>query len=487
MSAFRTGIGFLALPLTSGLSPMRHLNFNRIVRRLKRFLLQPESALNLGVLRFVLSGFLLSYVRPERVLDYSQLPADLMVPPYGMGFFVDVVPVNYDVTVVALVGFYVLGLASTLGLATRYSLPVFTVCAFYVLTVPQLFGKVNHYHHLLWFLFLLSLSPSGDSFSIDALIDDERSFLNTESSTAYGLPLKLCWLLIGIVYFFPGFWKLWENGIGWVLGDHLRLTLYHKWYEVGATPVLRIDRYPLLLNGGATLTLLFELGFILAVFQPYTRLVFVILGLIFHTATRVFMFISFTSLLITYVVFLDWSSLLGSGSLPSKLLGWVRLNGTASSETSSTGRGHGRVTGRILLAGVFLILVTVAAGVTSTTAGWPFACYPTFADKPDPDVWSLQFGIQRRSGERILTTPELRNRLGVPTDRFKGPVRNLLHGETFESFETRVREILTELRKSGFPLENGTPVTVYSVKRSVHPDRDSQVLKRNTVTTVRVP
>ena len=47
------------------------------------------------------------------------------------------------------------------GLFTRTSALFTTVLSFYVLGIPQFYGKVNHYHHLLWFAGILRQADAG--------------------------------------------------------------------------------------------------------------------------------------------------------------------------------------------------------------------------------------------------------------------------------------------------------------------------------------
>ena len=61
----------------------------------------------------------------------------------------------------------------------------------------------------------------------------------------YGVPIRIAWLLLGMVFFFPGLWKLRTAGLGWITGDTLRNQMYWKWAVIpGLTPPLRIDRFP---------------------------------------------------------------------------------------------------------------------------------------------------------------------------------------------------------------------------------------------------
>src|SRR5262249_47636392 len=115
------------------------------------------------------------------------------------------------------------------------------------------------------------------------------------------------WLLMGVIYFFAGMWKLWSGGIDWALSDNLRFMMYEQWTQLGGwTPFFRIDHYPVIYRGAALGTVLFETSFIFLLFSRRLRMLSVVGGVTFHTMTDVFMRISFASLVKCYVAFFDW-------------------------------------------------------------------------------------------------------------------------------------------------------------------------------------
>jgi predicted DCC family thiol-disulfide oxidoreductase YuxK len=187
------------------------------------------------------------------------------------------------------------------------------VLSFYVLGIPQLYGKVNHYHYILWFATILAASRCGDTLSCDAIIAAVKRADHGVTdvpgpSRVYSLPLRFVWLLMGVMYFFPGFWKLWTSGVDWAWSENLKFTMYDKWMELGGwTPFFRLDQYPVLYKLGATGTIIFEVSFIFLLFSKRLRLLAPLGGLFFHTMTAVFMQIFFTSLVRCYVAFLDWN------------------------------------------------------------------------------------------------------------------------------------------------------------------------------------
>ena len=122
----------------------------------------------------------------------------------------------------------------------------------------------------------------------------------------YALPLFAAWTLVGMIFFFPGLWKLRESGIAWIASDNLRNQMYWKWAQADFVPALRVDRSPLLCRIGAGLVVAFELSF--PFLLPFRRLrpIAACGAWLFHLATAVFLKVSFASLAVSYVMFFDW-------------------------------------------------------------------------------------------------------------------------------------------------------------------------------------
>lgn len=203
-------------------------------------------------------------------------------------------------------------ITAMLGLFTRASSLVVAFTFFFGWGAMQWYGKVDHHHHILWFILVLSASRCGDALSVDSLVRAWRRGRRGEvepprAGIRYGLPIRVCILLLGVLYFFPGFWKIWRSGFDWFLSDSPFNQMYLKWFMIGGwLPSIRPDAFPLLVHASALGTILFELSFILLIFGRRTFVLVGALGVTFHTALDVFMQYGFESLRNSYVAFVNW-------------------------------------------------------------------------------------------------------------------------------------------------------------------------------------
>lgn len=285
---------------------------DRIVRSLRSFAGAEAPPIGLAVFRIAIFSAILAQTWLEDAVFFSSLSPELEHMPAGVRWLGDVLPFSPEATEALRTLLRVVCISGILGLFARASAFLAAILGAYVLGVPQFFGKVNHFHHLLWFAAILSASRCADVLSIDAAIAAGRRAARGDveppgPSRGYALPLRLCWIVFGLLYFFPGFWKWWRSGIDWAVSDNMRYQLYWKWQELdGWLPFLRIDRIPLATELGGLGTIAFELGFIAAIFHPRVRQAAVAAGIGFHLGVLVFMNILFWSVLVSYSAFVDW-------------------------------------------------------------------------------------------------------------------------------------------------------------------------------------
>ena len=223
------------------------------MRRLVReFFMTPTSPVNLAIFRIVVFGttLIMLCVDAPATRWFSTFPRQLVAAPYGTGWILPYVPISQPLVGIVsgvLVVFCILGM---IGLFSRASSLVSLVLALYVLGITQIFGKVSHDQAVIWFLAILAASPCGDALAIDAIVMSRNRAAQgiiepPEDSISYSLPLRFACVLLGVVYFFPGFWKLWNSGFGWALSDNLKYQMYSKWMEFGGwTPFFRLDLHP---------------------------------------------------------------------------------------------------------------------------------------------------------------------------------------------------------------------------------------------------
>lgn len=258
------------------------------------FFSETTSPFNLALFRIVIFGLLLAFDLGASQW-YAQLPATLQFPPPGLSGMLSILstdPTLVSVMTVIFRGACVFGL---LGLFTRGAATVALLSGLYVLGIPQFYGKVNHYHHVLWFTALLIPSRCADVLSLDAVRTSGQSSTvsSPEADQVYALPLRFAWVLLGILYFFPGAWKFAGEGMEWALSDNLKYRMHLLWFVQSFTPVFRIDKYPVLYQSAGVCTMLFEVGFFFAILIRRLRSWAAGAALLFHESTRLFLSINF--------------------------------------------------------------------------------------------------------------------------------------------------------------------------------------------------
>lgn len=277
-----------------------------------RFLREESAALNLAVIRIVILSLLLQEIELKRELVFSGLDPALLYPPPGWGHFAHLIPRSPGLVRAIYALFVVSAVLGIVGLFTRFSCGLVCICAFYLMTLPQLFGKVNHNHHLLAYCFLLAIAPSGDAFSFDevrrAIQESPQRIIRWAPSRVYASYLQTMMVLVGLIYFFPGAWKLSRAWLQWFSSENMYMLIATKLQDLGGGNRLQKAALsmPHMLVLGACFTLIFELGFTFAVLHKRTRLFAAAAGLLFHRLTGLLMGITFASLQWSYVIFVDW-------------------------------------------------------------------------------------------------------------------------------------------------------------------------------------
>ncbi len=322
------------------------------------------SALDLAVMRIVVGLLLLGLPEAHEALaTASQLP---------QGFTRYSGPVPVDSTLAHLAWVLYLGGAAfgTIGLWPRLGFALATLGGTYLLWIPQLVGTTIHYHHALWLSAVLAVAPSADALAPGARVPIVRS-------PAHGLPLRLAWIVLGLVYFFPGLHKLMAAGLSWDPVPHFQYKQILSW---GFEPLFDLAAWPGLAAAGGAAVVLFELLFILAVCFERTRPIAAAVALLFHLATAALFDIQFSSL--------SWCLLL--------LLPWTRWFGVHTEPSQARPRSI-----ELMLGAVLLVAISVP-GLRGQTQGWPFACYPTFSQPPPDHVPGLLIATVRGGVEREI-------------------------------------------------------------------------------------
>lgn len=278
----------------------------------RRLVLRPAAATDLAVLRIGVFGLALVLPRVPEAVRLSGFPAEVRVPPAVTPWLLDVVPTSPTTVRPLAVVFLVACALACVGWWTRPAMIVAAVVGVYLLGIPQFHGKVTHYHHLWWAMAVLAASPAGHAVSFDAVRRGWRDPDGVRSrdlhGVRYGAPLRLLWLLLGLVYLFPGVWKFASAGWDWALSDNLRFVLYEHWSRLGQAPAFPIDR-TLFVEAAGLGTLAFELGFVVFVLHGTTRPWLAGTGLVFHNVNGWLLGLRFATLQVLYLSFVPWHRL----------------------------------------------------------------------------------------------------------------------------------------------------------------------------------
>lgn len=265
--------------------------------------------------------------------------------------------------------------AAILGFHSRLAAGVTLALSPYLLGMPGEYVSQNYTtFHLLWFAALLAVSPCDDALSIHSLIRRYRGQSTAcGPSIVYGMPLRFAWLLMALMYFFPGFWKIYECGWEWVTSDNLRNLMYFFWKNAHTMPTIRPDVWPGVCNLAALWAVLFELFFIVALFNPISRIIFAVEGIAFLAGVYYFLFVKFFQIMYCNLIFFDWSRF-GRFSLPGTRM--KRDPGVHRVVDTSVPAPRTSVLAPLIV-GVVLTAGMIVTGL-GPSVSFPFACYPAF-------------------------------------------------------------------------------------------------------------
>lgn len=278
--------------------------------RVREMILHKSGPYNLAILRIVFFGFMtvVFWMYPHyHGFYFDQSPVGL---PY-MNWYIDLVNLTREqYTWISRFG-AVVNFMICIGLWTRPMLWLNSVLAFVVIATPNFYGKLYHQHLWIWIPWILAFSKCADVLSVDRwLASRNGSAPEVETRLEYGLPIRLIWVTFGVVYFFPGFQKLWTAGFDWALSDSMLNQIFVEWHQhYGWRSFIPVERFPNLVKLGGLWVILFEMAFPFLLLHERTRKFAVIGGISFHVVTGLVLRIWFPPVLFMYIFFIDWAKL----------------------------------------------------------------------------------------------------------------------------------------------------------------------------------
>ena len=371
---------------------------------------------DLAALRIGVSMVMLLVVSARTAAHFAVYPAELCFPP---GYFARGIG-RIEVQawwVWAVYAVFVPSAAMALvGWRSRTSALVMLVTGTVLLSVPQFFGKIVHYNHLVWFAMLLPISPCGDAWSVDAWRGRRAARLRGEviatipPHVAYGVPLRCVVVLLGVIYFFPGLRKVTEIGPEWASAESIINFLHIKWreYDSGmdrwwwqaadagyAAAWVRVDCVPWLCAAIGWFTIVFELGFLPLALWRRTRLIVLLAGLGFHAGIYATMGITIGHVVVGYLALVRWRRV----TMPMRSrVSYGEVHKVAASVAARAYRPWPAI-----VVGAMLIAGNIHNGVFRRN-DWPLGEYPTFAFRSGPRMAHLEVIAMLPDGrERVLS------------------------------------------------------------------------------------
>jgi uncharacterized membrane protein YphA (DoxX/SURF4 family) len=267
------------------------------------FSVSPEA---LGLYRIFTALFILCFLLPstEMYSFLGSIPNDFYAPPPGPMWFFEGFPSEgffyflHGILIILLV-----------LLLIGYKTPWVSIFAGVVLLIIKGFfyslGKINHDLLLALVPIVMSFSGWGKAYSIDSLRQNGKA----DPGKVESWPLTLLALFIGFMMFTAGFAKL----VGGWLYTETQATMGHLFsqyfvknrQDLLASYILSIDNRIIweLLDYA---TVIFEIGFLVAIFHPRATKLFVSFAVLFHFSIMITMNISFLPNFLAYAAFLNW-------------------------------------------------------------------------------------------------------------------------------------------------------------------------------------
>ncbi|HUR95618.1 MAG TPA: HTTM domain-containing protein [Gemmatimonadales bacterium] len=212
-----------------------------------------------------------AFIQPQALIMAltAVVPRDLLFSETGLRSL-------YVVTMVA-------GVLALVGWWTRTALLVLAAGIWIFVAHLYSYGGVHHEAALFSILLVcLACSPSGDSFSLDALIRDRRGDGGPRVVDTASWALRLAHVLLAMTYFSTGMTKVIDGGPNWINGYTLQGYLFGDAIARGLPLGIWLARQHELCVVLSVYTLLFELFFFVSLLVPWTAPLFFISGIGFH-------------------------------------------------------------------------------------------------------------------------------------------------------------------------------------------------------------
>ena len=192
-----------------------------IARNWQRYWFTPATAEHLALVRVIGYGLLFLIYLPLDDRGWTQVSPVFWMPisafrflsgPPGNAALIGILQILWKVSL----------FTSAIGLASRVSMATAAALGFFLLGLPNCFGKIHHLDGFpVLLLTILALSRCCDALTVDRALRRNR-LARIEASWQYRWPARLAQTLFLLVFFAAGYAKLRNGGLAWMTAANMR-------------------------------------------------------------------------------------------------------------------------------------------------------------------------------------------------------------------------------------------------------------------------
>ena len=278
-----------------------------IVESWRRYWFTPATAEHLALVRVIGCGLLFLIYLPLDDRGWTQVSPVFWMPISAFRIFAGP-PGNAALIGVLQVLWKISLFTSALGLVSRCSMATAAALGFFLLGLPNCFGKIHHLDGFpVLLLIILALSRCSDALTVDGALRRNPE-VRTEASWQYRWPVRLAQTLFLLVFFAAGYAKLRNGGLAWMTAANMRSIWLGELLTHTPPTTLGglLAKSTWLSQFAAVATVIVELSALPALFVRRLR----VLTLVGLFAMQVFIALMlgvyFTPHLVGYALFLPW-------------------------------------------------------------------------------------------------------------------------------------------------------------------------------------
>jgi hypothetical protein len=277
------------------------------LRNWRRYWFTPETAEYLALIRVVCYGLLFLIYLPLDDRGWTQV-SPVFWMPISAFHILSGPPRDPALIGILQILWKVSLLTSALGLVSRCSMAAAAALGFFLLGLPNCFGKIHHLDGFpVLLLIVLALSRSSDALSLDRALRPKGK-ASAGLSADYGWPVRLAQTLFLLVFFAAGFSKLRNGGLHWMTADNMRAIWLGELFTHTPPTALGglLSKSAWLCQLAAVATVLVELSAMPALFVRRLRVLTLGAILAMQVFIALMLGVYFTPHLVGYAIFLPW-------------------------------------------------------------------------------------------------------------------------------------------------------------------------------------